>query len=506
MTDGEGSGRARRAGWGLAAIAGAKAWHILTGYGVAVLLPRILGSPDVFGLYSKVMAALAILNNVLVASATQSVSKVASEDPREAPRAYRKLLLLQVASGAMASGALFVATPFVAKVHGDEALVPLLRVVTLVPLCYSVHAAALGYLNGRRRFGAQAALDAAFYTLRTVGVLGGALLVGGALGPICGFGAAAVLVALLALAFVGVGEGGGAPAYGRWIAFAAPLWLHHAVVYCLIELDVQVLAKAVSELARESGAPARLANELANTQVGYYRAAQAFAFVPYQLSLALAFVVFPSISRATSAGDEDEARSTIRGALRFSLLALLGVAAPLAGAAGGVMRLAYPDEYLAGAPALAVLAPGFVLCSLFVVLGAILTGAGRPTKAAIIGALGLTVAVACTYSFVRRAGIGEHTLAAAALGTSAGMLVAFALAAGAVYSRFRTLFPIASVVRGALAAAAAFGVARFAPQRSAAEAALALAAGALAYVVVLAATRELSGVEASRLRRFLARR
>src|SRR5690606_7040209 len=61
VTDGEGSGRARRAGWGLAAIAGAKAWHILTGYGVAVLLPRILGSPDVFGLYSKVMAALAIL-------------------------------------------------------------------------------------------------------------------------------------------------------------------------------------------------------------------------------------------------------------------------------------------------------------------------------------------------------------------------------------------------------------------------------------------------------------
>ena len=47
-------------------------------------------------------------------------------------------------------------------------------------------------------------------------------------------------------------------------------------------------------------------------------------------------------------------RRYIRGAMRFSLLVLLAIAAPISGAAEGVMHIVYPGAYLAGSAALSV--------------------------------------------------------------------------------------------------------------------------------------------------------
>ena len=50
--------------------------------------------------------------------------------------------------------------------------------------------------------------------------------------------------------------------------------------------------------------------------------------------------------------DRAAMQGTLRTSLRFSWLVLLALAAPLSGAAQGVLRLAYPPDYLAAAPAL----------------------------------------------------------------------------------------------------------------------------------------------------------
>jgi stage V sporulation protein B len=502
----ESSERARRAGRGLVALAAVKGYHIASGYAVAVLLPRLLGSPEVFGLWSKVTAALAILNNVLVAASIQSVSKLVSEDESRGPAIFRRLLGLQLGVGVLAATALFASAPAIAAFHRDAALIPLFRLVSIVPLGYAIYAGAVGFLNGQQRFGRQAGLDAGFYTLRWLGILGAAALIGGgALAPIGGLAAAATVIAALSILAVGVGAPGGGLAYRRWLAFVAPLWLYQAVLNGILELDVQVLARAVSELALEAGHAPALATDLANAHVGFYHAAQTFAFVPYQLLLALTFVAFPMVSRATSTGDEQEARRTIRSAMRLSLLALLSVAAPIAGSARGVMRIAYPEEYLAGAPALEILAPGVAVFSLFVLAGTILAGAGKPLHSAAIAGAGLVVAAAGNYFFVRRAGLGEHTLSAAALGTALGMVVALLLAGSAVYRRFRTLLPALSLVRGGIAAAAGFSAARFTPHDTRPAAVLALAAGLGAYALSLILLRELRGSDLLAIRQLLTR-
>jgi stage V sporulation protein B len=504
----ESSERTRRAGRGLIAIAGVKAYHIFTGYGIAVLLPRILGSPELFGLYSKVMAAIGIINNVLVVATLQSVSKFVSENEENGPSVLRRFLGLQLGVGVIVAGAVFLSAPLIADFHNDDGLTPLFRVVSVIPLSYAIYAVTVGYLNGRQRFQHEARLDTTFYTIRTLAILGAAALLGwGALAPILGAAVAAVVIAVVALVVVGTGEGSGEePAYRRWIAFMAPLGLYHLFLNGILELDVQVLAKTVSELALASGEPPQIANAIANTHVGFYHAAQSFAFVPYSLMLAMTFIVFPMISRATSTGDEKEARRTIRQAMRVSLLALLSVAAPLAGAADGVMRLAFPEEYLAGAPALEILSVGIVAFALFVVAGTILTSAGRPVLTAVIAAVGLAVTVAGNYLFVSRVGIGEDTLAAAALGTSLGMGVVFLLAGGAVYARFETLLPPASVLRGGAAAVGGFAVASWVPHQTRPMAVVALIAGFATYLLVLFVLREITASDLSAAKQILGRK
>ena len=63
--------------------------------------------------------------------------------------------------------------------------------------------------------------------------------------------------------------------------------------------------------------------------------------------------------------------------------------------------------------------------ALFVIAATILSSAGRPSWAAVIAGVGLAVVVSGNYVLVNQAGVGDDTLAAAALGTSAGMVVAF---------------------------------------------------------------------------------
>lgn len=494
----------RRAGRGLVAIAGAKVWFIVTGFAIKLALPRLLGSPEEFGLFETAMSAVSMLNMVLIAATIQSVAKFVSEDETRAPALLRQGLRNQLLLGGVLGATVFLGAPYVAAFLRDEALTPLLRTAAGVVVAYALYAAIVGALNGRQRFTTQASLDATFSAFRTTGIVGGAALGLGALGALGGFAAAAAVIMVVALFVVrrdlfAKSEGGAS--WRRWVAFMAPIWLYQAFLNGCLQIDVQVLKKTIAELALAAGDDPLAAAARASTQVGFYRAAQTFAFVPYQVILAMTFVVFPMVSKATTLGDEEAARTTIRGALRFSLLVLLALAAPIAGAADGVLRIAYPEEYLVGAPALGVLVFGMVAFALFVIAATILSGAGQPALAAGIAALALAVVVGAGRALVLATGPGTDALPALAWGTTAGTTLALLLAGAAVYRRFGAFLPWKTVVRAAIAGAAGILVARYVPHATAVGALLALVAGGLTYVATLALVGELGKKDLEVVRR-----
>jgi stage V sporulation protein B len=495
----------RTAGRGVLSITGAKLYFIVGGYAVQLLLPRLLGTPEAFGLYSSAMNLVSILNNVLVAATVQSVSKHVSEDLTEAGATLRQGLLLQLTLGGALAIALWALAPVLASdVLLDPLLTPLLAVSAIVVFCYALYATLVGALNGQQRFSRQAALDGTYTTLRTVLILGGATF--GALGAMIGFAGAASGVLLVALVVVGTGKRGRAIPWRRWFLFLAPLWLYQLCLSLTLQVDLSVIKAVVAAMGREAGMLAQTAAETASRLTGFYRAAQTFAFVPYQLIISVAFVVFPMVSHAVSIGDHEATRRYIGGAMRFSLIVLLAVAAPVSGAADGVMRLAYPDAYLAGSEALAVLALGTVCFALFAIGATIMNGAGRPGVPAAIAVGTVVVVVACNLLFLRMAGIGEHTLLAAAAGTSAGMAASMVAIAVAVHMRFGIFIAPMSVLRISSAGVVAWLVARAVPSHSAAFALAALIAGGISFLLALVVSRELGASDFDVLRRITRRR
>ncbi len=495
----------RKAGRGLIWVTGGKIFFIVTAYSVALALPRVFGSEEVFGQFSVAFGAAAILNAVLISSTLQTVSKLVSEDEAAAPQTLRRVLLLQLGIGSSLATLLVLGAPWLAThLFLDDAFTPLIRVAAVVVFAYAIYAALVGYLNGHRRFARQAQLDMTFSVLRTTGLIGGAALGVGAIGALGGFATAASTILLIALVTVGVGKPGGAAIWKRIVGFYAPIVVYQAALNGTMQLDLQVLHFVATGIATDTGAedPVGLANGLS----GVYRAAQTFAFVPYQLILSVTFVIFPYVSKATTIGDDGATQRYIQNALRFSLLVLLSIATPIGGAAEGVIGIVYPDPYLAGAGALEILVFGQVAFALFVISATIIASSGRPRIAAGVALTGLSVVVVATTLLIGAFGIeGSNALIATAIGTSIGTSVALSVIGAMVYRSFGTFIPVKSALRGALAGGVAFGVARLLPHDSALSSLLALIGGFAAYGLTLVVTGELGKAELEALRRVLRR-
>lgn len=495
---------ASHAGRGALAIAGAKVWFIVTSYVVQLALPNLLADAAEFGLYRGTMSLVSVLNNVMIVATLQAVSKHVSEDEPSTPALLRQALRIQLVTGGLLAAILFFGAGPLARFFVDASLEGPVRIASGVLFFNALYGALVGTLNGRRRFLAQASLDATFSTLRTAGIVGGAVLFASAYAALGGWAvsvASITAVAFLLLRRDLFARGGEPLEHRRWLGFMAPLWLTQVFLNGMLLLDVQVLKKSLGELGLANGLPAAEAAEAASAQVGYYGAAQTFALVPYQLLLSLTFIVFPMISRAIASGETDSARTTLRNAMRISLLALLAIAAPVVGASDGVMRIAYREEYLVGAPALAILVIGVVFFTLFVLCSTALSSAGRPGLAASIAAVGVVVVLVAGSLLVKASGGGPAALPAMALGTSLGMTIAFVLSGIAVWMRFRALLPLLTVVRALLAAALAAAVAHFVPHASRFTALGALAAGFVVYLLALFVLREVRPSELSALRR-----
>lgn len=489
-------------------IAAAKVFFIVSAFGVRFALPRALGSEQVFGLFSVAFSAVSMVNNVLIASTLQTVSKMVSEDEARAPFTLRHGLILQILVGLTLAAGLSLGAPLWAEeLLLNPGLTPLFRVAGVVVLAYALYAALVGALNGRRRFQHQAALDMGFSVLRTTGLIGGAALGLGALGAMGGFASASVAILVVALVTVGIGQRGGELRPGRWLRFMAPIWFYQACINGILQIDLQILNRTVTEVAMAGGAAAEAATEAANVLSAHYNAAQTFAFVPYQLILAVTFIVFPFVSRATSLGDAAATRRYIENAMRFSVLVLLAIGAPIGGAAGGVLRIAYPEPYLAGADALGVLVFGQVAFALFVIAATILSGAGRPMVAALIALGALAVVVVATRVAISTTGLaGRDTLVATAIGTSIGTTLALAVVGLTVWRAFGAFLPARSALRALAAGALGFAAARFVPHGTALGALAALLAGALAYALALVVTGELGRRELEAARAIVRRR
>lgn len=434
QSDGTAVATARESTRGVAIITLAKVYFLATGFLQPVLLTRVLHEEG-YGLYNSVLNTISIVNNVVVAGSIQSMSKAVAE---MGDAALRRGLALHAIFGTLLAAIIAVlAGPLGASMR-DAQFAPLLRLAAIIVANYSVYAALVGALNGRRRFVAQARLDMTFSTMRTALVLGLAASIGvsGAVGGFASASAAILLIALFMVVFgqrrASVTAGPGVDAPGpfasfvrRYVSFFAPVLLYQLALNMVMQADLLGLKWILAQ----RGVPTRTVNTL----VGVYGAVQKFAFLPYQILVAVTFVLFPVVTAATHAGDRERVLPLIRGSLRFSALALGAMLAVLAGLPGGVLRLAYPAPYVAGAAALRWLALGQGAFALTVITTTIVLASGRTAAATIIMVAMLAAVALGDGVGIMLAPVGHSSIAAAAIGTASGCMLGLLIAG--VYAR-----------------------------------------------------------------------
>ncbi len=413
----------KTAGKGFLFITGAKVYFLFTSTLVLLTLPRLFGSPALFGLYRVVNGILNVLTMVFVTATIQVASRFTSstDSPYGVLRVGFKaaaliaipvVILLIGLSGSLSTGLL----------HDSQAQLPLI-VASGVVLCYAFYAVVIGVINGMKRFGVQASFDISFATIKTGLILGLVAAGTGVVGAFAGFSTAAFLI-LIAAIFVA----GRLPrtktmpdslSLGKYLLFAAPLIAYFFVLNLFLQGDVIALKSigflpiqaAFSHASRAMGlffahfglAPGRdllagLSAARASAIAGIFGAAKNVAMIPYQAVISITFVAFPFVSKASSMGDAHIAGKQASAALRAALL-LSGLSVAVLGASPDyLLGLLFGHAYAAAGPFLTPTLMSVLLFAFMFVTNSLLVGIGRPGLALWAGIAALVVQMALLQS------------------------------------------------------------------------------------------------------------
>ncbi len=505
---------AQRAARGGAAVLGAKVFFILSGFVQNVALPALIGQ-EAFGALSRVLAAASVVNNVMVASATQGVSRMVARAREHQGEALRLGLRVHGII-ALAAGALFAcAAPAVGAFEHAPYIVAPLATMAGVATCYGFYAALVGALNGRALFGKQAALDVTFAVMRTAGILGLGWLFwrrggSGELGAAIGFVCAAILIIPLALRWAGTGkphrvDAGpmpDVPPARTYLAALVPLAVAQLFTNAVMQIDISLLARFLTERAPDA--------KTADEWVAVYRECQLFAFLPYQLLFSVTQVLFPYVARAHGAGDAKLVAEYVARGARIGALACGMLVAIVASMPESLLRFAYSADVAArGAGTLRLLALGQGAFAMMAIGATVLVSLGREREAAGITFVTLVAIAGGCFAVVPGRPFGAAQNQAAALATTCAMALGVAITAWRVRGVAGAFVPWKTATRAAGALAAAVVAGLFVPPipahgvgRLLAPLEAAVVAGV--YLVALVASRELGGEDA-RLMRGIAR-
>lgn len=498
---------ARTAGRGGLAIAVAKVSFIVFGFAQQLILERLLGQSG-YGQISRVLAIVGVVNNVVVATALQGVSRAVSSVPdKDAASAFARTLRVHVVIALVLSTGFALAAGTIAAQVGAPHIATPLRIVAAVVLLYGIYAPLVGSLNGRRRFVDQAGLDIGYGLMRTVLLGGGAFVFvrmsqNGALGATLGFVSAAAIIVPIALTRSGIGRAGDAgPSAREYLGFLAPLALGQYFLNQLLQTDFMLLSRFAGQAAEREGHSAEAADAL----IAVYRGVQLFSFLPYQLLMSVSFVLFPMLARARAERDEAAVENYTRAGIRIAFVLTGLLSGVISALAPQLLRFAFKAEAIhqQGGPVLRVLALGMGAFAILGISGAALTGLGRERISAAFNALAvMLVAAGCTL-VTTRASFGPDMLMHTAISTSIAMLLVAFVAAIALYREAHAFVAPLSLGRVALAVAVTVALGSRLPWLGKLFVPAVAIVPAAIYFVVLVVTGELGKQDLSMVKKVL---
>ena len=462
------------AGRGVFAITSAKLYFMIVGSILTFSLPTIFG-PVLFGAYQVVVSTVSPINNVLIVATIQAMARFTTNHPDNPEIAKRIGLLMHFRIGVPLAIVFMLCSPLIANfLHDENKIIPI-ALASVIIMFYSLYAVLIGYQNGLRRFDIQARFDMTAVTIRAALIIVAAALGFGVIGAISAWGLAAMTMFVIAAVVTGIPTLRSSNETRQYekkelrsmIFFFCGVSVYFIIMNFVMVIDSLLLKRFATEWFLQNGVPDCMENikscaaSSSDRQVGYYAAAQALSRLSYQSIVAILFVAFPLISKATFNKNEELARSYVQTTVRYVLLLGSMVAVVFVANPYGILGIPFSDEYaINGQSALTALALGNIGFCLMVICGTLLTGAGAVRSAIKMITVTLIIAVLGMIVIVPGIEPGAHLLQICGLITAFSMGVGAVLGGIIVKRKFGVFLSIQTVLRVAVAGAVGIALGR----------------------------------------------
>lgn len=435
----ESNGHGESLARGALALIGVQFIYLIGATGMQLYLGRRLGPAD-YGIFGVVMGFLAWMEAALTGGFPYAVRKFGGENHKLMPGIARSALRGQLFYSLILFITAEIGAPYLAKLLRDPQLTGLIRLASLEIPIYGLYYTYASILNGKRSFTRQAGAMLA-YAIGKAGII--LLLV------VLGFGIRGALFGNVLASGVGFAAGivlmgrltRQAPyPMGKLIKYAGSTAIFAVVITLLLSIDLFSI-KALSHSANV---------------VGYYTAANTLARAPFYVFIGIATATLPAISGAAAQSDTVMLRRYVGQSLRLHFLLLALVTAVLSSTAVGTIRLLYSERYIAGAPALAVLAASLMLFGFLHSLSNMLLAVGD-TKTPIAVCIG-TIIVGLGLNALMIPRMGMMGAAGASLATAG---IGITTCGSICYKKLGGLIPPVSALRIGASTLLAYGAGKW---------------------------------------------
>lgn len=419
---------------GALAVSLAQVSVLLFGYVTHLWIGRKLG-PAPYGIYGVVLSVQTIVGMILTLGVPSAVSRFVAQDTRRARGILQQGLGIQTLIAVILAVISIAASPLIARSLGDSSLTPYIMFSGLVIFFQAYYPMYAQFFSGLHQFNKQAMLTFIYACAKVIGAIS-LLYFFHIYGAFAGFAVGGVVAAVLGWY------------WSRQFAASAhriPLssLLGFASAYVAMLVGLQILMSTDLFMVK-----AILKNDVL---AGYYNAAVTLSRIPYFLLQGLTFILLPSISVLTKAGEShDKAANFIRQALRYLIMIILPGIAFAATTSRSLIQLFYSQQYLPAAPALTVLLIGLGALAFYLMLINIVAGAGRGRVGIIV-----TAAMIIVSPLIGMLTIPRYGLIGAAWQTTITSIIGCVILAVYTFRTFSIPAPVRSIMNVIIASAVA---------------------------------------------------
>ncbi len=354
-------------------------------YIIVAALGRMLGPAD-YGRYALVTGVATMVTILVARGVPTAMMKRISENPDDADKVYairKTAIAIQAPLIISLSLLFFLLTPWIADVLGDDTLIPLLRIATLIIPLFALSSFYVLYLNGRKSFKALAIIKALRGITRILAIVGFAYLfylkgaiLGAALAPLILFLIAIVISSSIEPNKLITPSKNSTAKYPhkKLLSYAGGFIFFLLLYEFYIRMDLYLIKALIGN----------------DATTGFYDVAVKLALLPFFAVYALTLMLFPTMSELAKKNDLRAITKHLNtiGKILAALLPLGALFIYLF--REFIITTLFGDKFLPSADLVPYMLGATIFMTIFYILASVLNGAGHTKVTWSILTIGVT--------------------------------------------------------------------------------------------------------------------